>query len=872
MAGTETDLTPATQASRTTEIEMRYRNDTKRKLPAFIGAMCVMILGIPLATAAPQSRDDSFEKQVQPILSENCAPCHDSKTRSSGLSIETRADFISGGAQRGALVQPGDPDGSALIKVLRGEIRPQMPLGRPPLSDDKINVLINWIKQLPPRDESSTKQTATWWAIRGLQRVEPPTVKKVAWVRNPIDNFVLRKLEENGLSPSPPAARPTLIRRVYFDLIGLPPTPAEVHAFVEDKSFDAYEKLVDRLLTDPRYGERWGRHWLDLARYADTRGFEGDPELSHAWRYRDYVIASFNKDKPYDRFIKEQLAGDEIVAANDEEDDGAPRRRQASPEGQIALGFLRLGPWFPGGGPSIQSRQIMLDEMTSTVGSVFLGLTLKCAQCHDHKYDPIPQKDYYRLEAFFAPIEIIDSRVEFAEPDLRARMDARHQEYAEKLKIADDEFKAYQGTLLAKLSDVLKAQGNSKVKADIPELTKRLVRDDAGNITASQDTTFTAEEKQRYLDLLELVDPTAPGNRQPGLLRRQVARYEPVAHTARNFSSSPLVPNRPVTHVLIGGEFDKLGDHVEPGFLSAVTGNSEPAVLPTEGFGNVSKWRSVLADWIASPQNPLTARVMVNRIWQYHFGTGIVATSSDFGKNGARPTHPELLDWLSLEFVRKGWSIKAMHRLIMTSSTYQQSSEAWSEGAAKVDSGNALLWRMNRTRLEGEIIRDSILAVSGRLNLERGGPAIFPPMPEELANLRIKNRLVWEPPNGTEALRRSVYIMQRRQMEVPFLGVMDAPVLNDSCERRFVSTTSIQALSMMDGALVNEESKYFAQRVTEQAGPSPANQISLAFELALSRPPDTDEANKAEQYLKGGGNLTGLCRILFNTNEFVYVR
>ncbi|HEX9596699.1 MAG TPA: DUF1553 domain-containing protein, partial [Anaerolineales bacterium] len=355
-------------------------------------------------------------------------------------------------------------------------------------------------------------------------------------------------------------------------------------------------------------------------------------------------------------------------------------------------------------------------------------------------------------------------------------------------------------------------------------------------------------------------------------LRRQLARHEPMAHAVRNFGGSPTVPNRPITHVLINGEFDKLGEYVEPGVLSVVEGNSEPATLPTQGFGDVSAYRSVLTDWIVSPENPLTARVMVNRIWQYHFGNGIVATSSDFGRNGAQPTHPELLDWLAVKFVEEGWSIKKMHRLIMSSATYQQSSTHWTEAASKIDSSNSLLWRMNRRRLEAEAIRDSILAVSGRLNPERGGPGVHPPVPEEVANTKIKNRLVWEPPNGAEALKRSVYIMQHRQLEVPLLNVMDALALNESCARRFVSTTALQALSLMNGVLVTEESKHFAQRIAEAAGPNVADQVRLAFELALARPPEAEELQKAEEYLRTGGDLTGLSRILFNTNEFVYIR
>jgi hypothetical protein len=818
-----------------------------------------------------QGATDPFEEKVVPILKQSCLPCHDEKSRTSGLSVLSKGDLFAGGARRGALIQPGDPSQSVLIKILRGQIEPKMPFGAPPLSEDKIAVVEAWIKGLQPGEVKASSGLPAGWAFQPPKLPALPSVKNQTWVRNGIDNFILHKLEENGLSPATDASPRILLRRVFFDLIGLPPSPAEVEAFLQDKSPDAYEKLVDRLLADPRYGERWGRHWLDLARYADSQGYEGDPELSHAWRYRDYVIDSFNKDKPYDRFVKEQLAGDELGVQVSEEDDAddAPRRTRAgSPEGQIALGFLRLGPRTPNVS-SVESRQITLDEMTATVSSVFLGLTVKCAQCHDHKYDPIPQKDYYRLQAFFAPIELVDARVEFTDPGMKARMEARHAEFDGQLKTADQNFKEYQGKMLAKLTEVIRAQPDSKAQPTLAELTKRLIREDAGNLTASQDKTFTDQEKEHYLDLLSLVDTRNVGI---GLRRRQVARYEPVAHTARNAGGSPNSPNRPVTLVLLGGQFDKLGEAVEPGFLSAVTGNSDPAALPTVGFGNVSKWRSVLADWIANSANPLTGRVMVNRIWQEHFGVGIVATSSDFGKNGARPTHPELLDWLAKQFVDKGWSIKAMHRLIMTSSTYRQSSKESTEEAMKLDPSNTLLWRMNRLRLEGEELRDSILAVSGRLNPERGGPGTFPTLPDELANLRIKNRVVWEPANGAEALKRSVYIMQRRQLQVPFLNVMDAPALNESCPVRAVSTTAVQALSLMNGQLVTEEAKYFADRVIEKAGPNETDRIRLAFQLALARPPEPAELQKAQEFLRAGGDLTGFCRILFNTNEFDYVR
>ncbi len=378
--------------------------------------------------------------------------------------------------------------------------------------------------------------------------------------------------------------------------------------------------------------------------------------------------------------------------------------------------------------------------MTANVGSVFLGLTVQCAQCHNHKYDPISQADYYRLQAFFAPIELVDEHVDFADPALKAKMAAKEAENTAKLKAAQAEFKAYQDTLLAQLADsiakgavraavaagtveapVVQGQERGVIKADLTELTRRLVRNDNGLTPNMEDSTFTLAQKQKYLAMLALVDPQG----QSGMLLRQVARYQPVAFSVKNLSGAPTAPNRPITHILLHGEYDNLGPPVQPGFLSAITGNSDPAVLPLQGLGNVSHYRLVLADWIASKDNPLTARVMVNRLWQGHFGLGIVATSSDFGKNGARPTHPELLDWLASQFVEKNWSVKAMQRLIMTSSTYRQPSEYSTPTDMKVDPSNSLLWRMNRTRLEGEVVRDSILAVSGRLDQERGGRGSF---------------------------------------------------------------------------------------------------------------------------------------------------
>jgi hypothetical protein len=838
----------------------------------------IISLVMLLAASAPAA-DPVFDRQIRPLLVSSCAPCHDGKTRSSGLSVETADNLLQGGARRGAAIAPGNPQDSVIVKMLRGELAPRMPLGKDPLPAGQIDLIADWIKGLKA---DTAAKASRWWAF------EPPK----SGARGGIDELVRSKLEEKGLSPSPEAPKPMLLRRAFFDLVGEPPTPTETRAFLSDTSTGAYEKLVDRLLADPRYGERWGRHWLDLARYADTQGFEQDRENYHMWRYRDYVIDAFNRDKPYDLFIKEQLAADEMTSGAETGLDGfMGQAKGKAREDLAALGFLRMAPRFQ---TTIaqESRQLMLDEITATVGSVFLGLSVKCAQCHDHKYDPIPQKDYYRMQAFFAPMEVEDAASDFSDSGLKVRLASATVEAEKRLKAAEQVFDSFQAAMLEKLDDAKKAGTNDKCgeykmlglnvvdfgwasrknKPAIYDLEPHIYRVDAGAITPSEeDTVFTPEERQKYLDLLNVVADTRV---EKGLIPRQMARYEAKIHAVKNAVNDANKPALPVTLVRILGEYNRYGDAVEPGFLRAISGSAEPVQLPTDLFGNPVKYRLPLANWIASADNPLTARVMANRIWQHHFGTGLVATSSDFGRNGTLPTNPELLDWLARQLVEKKWSVKAMQRLIMTSATYRQTSVATSKKAEEIDPDNRMFWRMNRTRLEGEIIRDSMLAVSGRLNPERGGPGIFPRLPRAMADrMRNKGVPVWEPSDGPESRKRSVYIFQRRNLEVPFFTVMDASVFQTTCERRAVSTTALQALTLLDNELVNEEAQDFAKRVGAEMGPDPSEQIRYAFELALARAPKPEEFADARKFLasEGADGLAGLCRVLFNMNEFVYV-
>jgi hypothetical protein len=742
-----------------------------------------------------------------------------------------------------------------------------MPFGKTlPAAD--ITQIEQWIRESESEIAAATPKQTRWWAFVKPTTHHPPGVHDAKWSRNDIDRFILGSLEAKGLHPAAEASRRVLIRRLYFDLIGLPPKPEEVKAFVEDQDPAAYEKLVEKLLEDPRYGERWGRHWLDLARYADTNGYEGDPEWPHAWRYRDYVIDAFNHDKPYDEFIKEQIAGDEFFQVVSAVPPPAPE-----PEKEVALSFLRLAP-FNRTPVSDENRDSLLSEMASEVGSVFLGLTVGCAKCHDHKYDSIPTRDFYRMKAFFATVQITNTGraggyepADFYRPSEKQWTDEKRAECKKALDSTEKEFAEFQKPLIAKAAVAIKQQDPKRDKEVTEKDVERLINVENNNAASldKKDEVFTAGEKGAYAKFSESI----------ARLKKMIDRLEPMAMGLRNADGPPMGPEVPTTYLLVRGNYDAKGDPVEPGFLSCITGSSEPAELeldrykmfPTRGR------RMTLAKWIASPENLLTARVMVNRIWQHHFGHGIVDTPSDFGRNGSLPSHPELLDWLALRFVHEKWSVKAMHRLILTSASYRQASNVNDARAAEIDPDNRLLWRFNRQRLEGEAIRDSVLVVSGRLNLKQGGLPVYPPMPKGVQEVRVQGVDTWETSSGPEALRRSIYIFQRRAQFVPFLETFDAPVFNSSCERRRPSVTSLQALSMYDSDFVNEESRWFAARVREEAGTDPNEQIVRAFQIAFGRGPSAEELKDARGLMDATkvDALTALCRVLLNTNEFVYV-
>jgi hypothetical protein len=672
-----------------------------------------------------------------------------------------------------------------------------------------------------------------------------------------VDRFILSKLEAAHLPAAPPATREQLIRRVSLGLIGLPPTPKEVQAFVKDRSPDAYGRLLDRLLDSPHYGERWARHWLDLARYAESDGFEHDAVRPYSWRYRDYVIGAFNEDKPYDRFIREQLAGDELWP-----DD---------PTALVATGFNLLGPDMVDSADQIQRRLNTLNDMTDTAAAVFLGLTLGCARCHDHKFEPFTQKDYFSIQAFFAAAEFqreqpVPTAVERATYDqAMAKYNSRTREQRRQL---DEMETPYRQKLfdekLSKLSeDVQLAHRTPRERRTMEQ--EGTVQETALQVKVTEAEVTAALSKE---------DKTRRASLEAELKKIPKPRSLPLAMVLQD-TNGPA----PKTHVLARGDYNNPREEVQAAFPVVLcrnrpeetrskpgTRNAEPGTDPSPLTSAApGQRRAALAGWLADPSNPLTARVMVNRIWQHHFGRGLVTTPSDFGTRGQPPTQGELLDWLAGEFMRRGWSLKQMHKLILLSATYQQSSTATPEAQAR-DPENRLFSRQNRVRLEGEVIRDSLLAVSGRLNQKMGGPPVSPAIPADITKI-AKNWTASTDPGDQD--RRSIYVFARRNLRFPFLEVFDAPDNNLSCPQRGSSTTAPQSLTLLNSEEAMSAAEATAARLQREAT-STKSRITLAYRSILGRNPTGREATLAADFLKDSP-LSELCRALFNLNPFVYV-
>jgi hypothetical protein len=707
------------------------------------------------------------------------------------------------------------------------------------------------------------------WAFQKVTRPDVPAVK-AADVQNPIDAFVLAKLESRGIKASPPADKVTLLRRVTFDLIGLPPSPAEVEAFLKDTSPDAYDKVVDRLLASPYYGERWARHWLDLARYAESEGFKADETRPNAWRYRDYVIQAFNANKPYDRFVKEQIAGDELW----------PNDTSA----RIATAFNRHYPDESNARNLMQRRQEILDDITDATSATFLGLTYGCARCHNHKYDPILQADYYRLQAFYANTAA-DDQIALLPKEAAAKREIAMAAWNEKTK----DIRAQMSAMLAPRKQKILKEFVDKYP---PEIQAAIAK------PAAERNPYEWQMYYKAKPYLEIDDEAAMKALKGDEKNKYIALQGELAKFADLYPGDlPLgigmrdvSANAPATHILKTGVWDAPLDEVQPGFLTLLAPG--PAKISPEN-GSTGR-RTALANWLTDPANPLPARVMVNRLWHWHFGEGLVGTPSDLGIMGQRPSHPELLDWLASEFVGTGWDIKRMHKLMVTSNTYRQSSD-FNEPAAKADSRNRLLWRFPRQRLEAEVIRDAALAVSGILNSNVGGPSVMPELPDGM----LAPRGGWKLSTPEERNRRSVYIFVRRNSRYPMLQAFDMPDTHESCGRRDTTITAPQALSLLNGKVSLDWAEAFAGRVIREAGSEVRAEVDQAYLLAYSRRPDPSERDIAMTFLdhqqsiiakrQADGKklalpvsatigmedaraaaLVDFCHMLLNSNEFVY--
>jgi len=858
----------------------------------------------------------TLERDVRPILKQHCFHCHgEGEKLKGGVDLRLRR-FMERPTEDGShVLVPGHPEQSEMLTLIR---EGEMPAKGKKLPPEKIAIIEQWIAQgaktARPEPEQVpkvwiTEEERDFWAFQPIRRVPPPAVKDANRVRNPIDAFLLAKLEAQGLTFNPEADKPTLLRRVTLDLTGLPPTPEETELFLTDTAPDAYERLVDRLLASPHYGESWGRHWLDVAGYADSEGYtDADPARPWAYKYRDYVIRSLNADKPFDEFIREQLAGDEMVK---------PPFKNLSPDAidkLTATAFLRMA---PDGTATAEAndqktaRNAVVSETLKVVSSSLLGVTVGCAQCHDHKHDPIPQADYYRLRAVFEPgfdlehwrvpnarlISLMtdEERAKAAEVEKEAKaVDAQRKEkedeFIEKVLTLELEKKPEE------VREPLRTAYRTEVKQRTPEQLKLLKEHptinqlSAGSLYLYDRTYGTKHEAE----LKVFADQAA-----------EIRKRKPVEEFIPAFTEmAGAVKTPPATYLFSRGDPLQPRDPLSPGELT-VLATFHPSTIPeTKPDAITTGRRLAFAESLTDGKHPLTGRVLVNRVWYHHFGRGIVTSLADFGHLGERPTHPELLDWLAGEFAAQGWSLKSLHRLILTSTAYRQSS---TREAAKdrIDPDNHLLGRMNSRRLEAETIRDAMLAASGKMNPKMFGAPV-PVMTDEDGQIIIgvdTNDTAGRPtgkyvPLNGEEFRRSLYVQMRRSKPLGMLETFDLPRMEPNCELRNASTIAPQSLAMMNGEFTLAQSKFFAARVAQEAGTDHAAQVARAWLLAFGATPSPRELKESVAFLEkqnayfqanpvkagpvGNGKegppaeatmqaLTTFCQALLTSNQFLYV-
>jgi uncharacterized protein DUF1553/uncharacterized protein DUF1549/cytochrome c len=871
-----------------------------------------------------------FEKKIRPALVDNCYACHSEKSKKpqGGLLLDSIEAMLKGGASGQPAIVPGDPEKSLLIKAIRQtDAKLQMPMGGK-LPDQVIKDFEAWVKMGAPAPRVSAPTAASnypaynfdvarkFWSFQPVKDHQAPKVKNTAWVKSPIDRFILAKLEEKGLKPAADADKRALIRRATFDLTGLPPTPEEVEAFLKDASPNAFEKVVDRLLGSQAYGEKWGRHWLDVVRYADTAGDNSDYPVIAAYRYRNYVIESFNNDKPYDQFIREQIAGDILAKHGASRAEGGASEEAAGggdipdvkkkpaadveksrQEKIVATGYLAISRRF---GSRNKEMNLTIDDTIDNLGKTFLGLSVSCARCHDHKFDPIPQRDYYALYGVFNSIrysfpgaEIYPHPAEMVALVGGKEADNFYRRQKELSEI-DDAIERLKGERGAAARNK-KMKEEAAAKAEAPASASK----EAKPPEAKRDNETGAEEKNEAQKQIESpaadFDRDLTNNQKAQTSKRMPDEVEAewTRVHARESELHARYVNTPKAYSVIEGlpanarvhrkgDPKSLGDEVPRGFLTILGGQQVPK--DHRGSG-----REFLASWIADAKNPLTARVMVNRIWAYHFGKGIVQTPNDFGARGHAPTHPELLDWLASRFIEGGWSIKKMHRMIMLSHAYRIGGDTVETGRrgeqatgrnSAIDVNNDYLWRFNRRRLEAEEIRDSVLAVSGALDRTMGGEHPFPPEPTWRFSQHVQFFAVYD------TNRRSVYVMQQRLKKHPFFEVFDGADSNATTDSRAQSVTPVQALFLMNSPFIHEQSDRFAVRVG-MAFDTIRERIDYAFHMAYGRAPGLEEIREAQQFLgrtrlelQAGGApvdqlnqkaLASYLRVVMSSNEFLYV-
>lgn len=817
-------------------LHMFYLSVAKRSLIIVCACMAAAtFVGTGLAQDESQSTV-KFNRDVKPILAKKCFSCHGPADQEGSLRLDER-EVATGEADSGEIaIVPGSPEESELIRRITSHDEfEKMPPEGDAVSAEDVEVLKTWIR------EGAKYQGH--WAFEPLTHPTAPKVKHEGWVKNDIDNFILARLEDAGLEPNPQASKRTLIRRAYYNLTGLPPTKEDIEAFEADESPDAYSKLIDKLLASDHYGEKWGRHWLDLVRFAETNSYERDGVKPNAWKYRDYVIRAFNENKPYDQFVIEQLAGDEIESP--------------TPETIIATGYYRLGLWDDEPADPLLHVYDQYDDLVATTGKAFLGITVNCARCHDHKIDPISQANYYEFLSFFRGMKPYGTRgdVSYSQKEISSpEVISAHENYQKELQAVEGRLNEIVASAIGKLPPeerkaIRKERNRDRRREMVDSKIAELVPNDASEYDALKRELAGIKDREKYL---------------------------PAREFAMAINKSDKVP--PETTIMMRGNPHVPGDVVEPGFPKFF--NAPRPTIPTPSEEQeTSGRRLVLAKWIASEENLMTARVMVNRLWQFQFGRGIVRSSSNFGQLGTPPTHPELLDWLANEFVASGWDIKHMQKLMMTSATYQMSSGGQEKGLAQ-DPGNDLMWRFNTRRLTAEEVRDSILAVNGRLNDKMFGHGFYPKISDEVMAGQSKPGDGWGNSSYEEQARRAIYIHVKRSLLTPILSSFDFPETDAACEERFVTTQPAQALGMINGAFANQQAEELAKRVRETGATAMEDQVREAVQFALAREAQESDVKIAMSLINDLKKDHGLddnrafdlyCLMLINLNEFFFL-